>query len=132
VTPHGTANALQRAMTEPSQGRGRVLVADDDEAVRTAVAEILREEGFDVAVAEDGTQALALLLAEPPPSLVLLDLMMPRTSGWEVLEAMKKRPELDHVAVVVLTAFDARVGIPPHCRVLHKPFERDMLLGMLP
>jgi CheY-like chemotaxis protein len=118
-------------MTEPSP-RGRVLVADDDEAVRTAVAEVLREEGFDVSLAADGAQALALLLTQPPPALLLLDLMMPRTSGWDVLEAMKRRPELEGVAVIVLTAFDARVGLPSHCRVLHKPFERDVLVGMLP
>jgi CheY-like chemotaxis protein len=112
--------------------RGRILVADDDEAVRTAVAEVLREEGFDVTLACDGAQALAVLEAYPPPKLVLLDLMMPHTSGWEVLEAMKSRPELEHVEVIVLTAFGASVGLPQRCRVLHKPFERDVLVDMLP
>jgi CheY-like chemotaxis protein len=120
-------------MNEPASSiRGRVIVADDDEAVRTAIAEVLREEGFDVALASDGLQALALLCTEPRPALLLLDLMMPRKSGWEVLDAMKRTPDLEGVDVIVLTAFDARIGLPRRCRVLHKPFERDVLVGMLP
>jgi two-component system response regulator MprA len=117
-------------MGEPST-RGRILVADDDEAVRISVAEVLREEGFDVTLASDGAQALASMESEPP-KLVLLDLMMPHTSGWDVLEAMHRKPELEGIEVIVLTAFGASMGLPHHCRVLHKPFERDVLVGMLP
>jgi CheY-like chemotaxis protein len=115
-----------------SARRGRVIVADDDEAVRTAVAEVLREEGFDVSLAADGVQALSQLRTQPPPALLLLDLMMPIKSGWDVLDAMHGVPDLEGIQVIVLTAFDARIGLPRRCRVLHKPFERDVLVGMLP
>jgi CheY-like chemotaxis protein len=105
-----------------------VLIVDDDEAVRTAVADVLREEGFEVSEAQDGEQALAML-RRSPPDVVLLDLMMPRVDGWQVVEAMRSSPPLANVPVMVLTAFNARVGLPVDCHVLHKPLERDVLIS---
>ncbi len=107
----------------------RVLIVDDDEAVRTAVAEVLCEEGFDVRIADGGRRALAVLGEDDPPALVLLDLMMPDVNGWQVLEAMRSSLGLAAIPVVVLTAFDAGVGLPPGCRVLHKPLERELLVA---
>jgi CheY-like chemotaxis protein len=107
----------------------RVLVVEDDEAERTALARVLREAGFDVALAEDGEQALLALEHHALPALVLLDLMMPRVTGWQVLQAMERTARLADIPVIVLTAFAARGGLPAGCRVLHKPFERDVLLA---
>jgi CheY-like chemotaxis protein len=109
--------------------RQRVLVADDDEAVRCAVAGVLQEGGFEVSMARDGEQVLDSLNAGLRPALVLLDLMMPRVTGWQVLQAMGKRADLADIPVIVLTAFDSNVGLPPGCRVLHKPFESEVLLA---
>jgi CheY-like chemotaxis protein len=106
-----------------------VLVVDDDEAIRCAVADLLEEAGFGVSQAQDGEQALAMLRRSPLPAVVLLDLMMPRVDGWQVVEAMRASPPLASVPVMVLTAFSARVGLPNDCRVLHKPLERDVLLA---
>ena len=106
-----------------------VLVVDDDEAVRSAVAEVLAEEGFDVAVAQDGQQALAALRRDPPPTLVLLDLMMPEVSGWEVMEAMRATAPLAEIPIMLLTAFGSQIGLPDGCHILHKPFERDLLVS---
>lgn len=105
----------------------RVLVVDDDEAVLVVVEAVLRADGHDVATAADGETALGVLGSEPAPSLVLLDLMMPRLSGWEVLDAMAHRPQLADVPVLVLTGYDDVVGLPRCCHVLHKPIDADVL-----
>ncbi|HEX8793088.1 MAG TPA: response regulator [Polyangiaceae bacterium] len=105
----------------------RVLVVDDDEAVRIVVEAVLRADGHDVATAGDGETALGLLGHSPAPSLVLLDLMMPRLSGWDVLEAMAHRPQLADVPVLVLTGYDEVGGLPGCCHVLHKPIDADVL-----
>ncbi len=111
--------------------RRYVLVVDDDEAIRGAVAEALREAGFDVECAGDGYEALAAMQLEPRPSVVLLDLMMPRLSGWQVLDVMAEKSRLKEVPVVVLTAFDALADLPPGRRVLHKPFDEEVLREMV-
>jgi DNA-binding response OmpR family regulator len=111
------------------EGRQCVLVVDDDEAERSAIADLMQEEGFDVVVAEDGEVALRVLEEGDPPGLVLLDLMMPRVNGWQVLEAMERSSRLADIPVIVLTAFSQRAGLPGGCRVLHKPFEREVLLA---
>jgi CheY-like chemotaxis protein len=117
-----------RVMSKQSLER-RVLVVDDDEAERTALASVLREVGFEVALAEDGEQALLALEHRAPPALVLLDLMMPGVNGWQVLEAMERNAGLADIPVIVLTAFAARGGLPAGCRVLHKPFDREVLVA---
>jgi CheY-like chemotaxis protein len=116
-------------MSDPSSKR-RALVVDDDEAERAAVAEVLRGDGFDVVMAEDGEQALIALEHNAPPSLVVLDLMMPRVNGWQVLEAMERTERLAEIPVIVLTGFAARAGLPAGCHVLHKPLDRAVLLDV--
>lgn len=106
-----------------------MLVVDDDEAERTALAEVMRHDGFEVALAEDGQQALHALDVGALPELVLLDLMMPNVTGWQVLEAMQRTARLADIPVIVLTSFASPKGLPAGCRVLHKPFELDVLLA---
>jgi CheY-like chemotaxis protein len=86
---------------------GTVLVVDDDEAIRETVNDVLCDEGYDVLLAENGEQALQLL-KERHPSVVLLDLMMPVMSGWEVLEAIENREDLADIPIVVVSAMCAR------------------------
>ncbi|HEV8563838.1 MAG TPA: response regulator transcription factor [Actinomycetota bacterium] len=83
-------------MAEP-----RVLVVDDEPMVREVLARYLEKEGFDVATAEDGEQALACY-AELAPDLVLLDLMLPRIDGLEVFRRM--RGSAAQTPVIMLTA----------------------------
>ncbi len=82
----------------------RILVVDDEPAVRDAVDRALRLDGHDVALAEDGRAALDALAAEPPDALVL-DLLMPRLDGLEVCRRL--RAAGDRTPVLVLTARDA-------------------------
>lgn len=81
----------------------RVLVVDDDPAIRTSIAEALSDDGIAVAVAESGTRALAVL-AEAAPDIVLTDVRMPDLDGIGLLQVLRERtPSID---VVLMTAFD--------------------------
>jgi outer membrane protein OmpA-like peptidoglycan-associated protein len=108
------------------------LVVDDDEAIRTALVETLTDAGLSVRSARDGVEALqAMSEDEGLPGVVLLDLMMPRMSGWDVLRAMRQSPRMRALPVIVLTAFDAAEEVPPGTLALHKPFERQLLLDAI-
>jgi len=111
--------------------RAHVLVVDDDEALREALAESLRDGGFDVRCVADGREALDAMRAAPRPGLVLLDLMMPGLSGWQVLELMAREDALRDLPVVVLTAFEERADLPNGRPVLHKPFDDEVLRDLV-
>jgi two-component system phosphate regulon response regulator PhoB len=81
----------------------RVLLVEDDRFQRTAVEAALRQQGFDVTIAVDGEEALRLLAETDRPDLVLLDLIMPKVSGFEVLRRMKQDPATAHIRVLVLS-----------------------------
>ena len=78
----------------------RVLLVDDEQAIRLAVRMALRREGMDVTEASDGLEALALLKKEKY-QLVILDVMMERVGGYEVLQKM--RAAGDHTPVMMLS-----------------------------
>ena len=81
--------------------RGRILIADDEEAARRGLEQILREDGYDVLVAADGDEALRLV-AEASPDVVVTDLRMPTMDGHELLTRIHQTfPE---VTVVIMTA----------------------------
>ncbi len=88
-------------MTGSSEQRAHVLLVEDEESLRAGLIYALEREGYRVDVAADGEAALAALRASAP-DLVLLDVMMPKVSGFEVLEAL--RAEGREVPVILLTA----------------------------
>jgi CheY-like chemotaxis protein len=108
----------------------RVLVVDDDEAVRTVVSQVLGSAGFEVACASDGERALEQLRGTKQPDLLLLDLMMPGMDGWGVLAALRKEG-FAHLPVIVLTGFDSGQGLPVDVTVLHKPIDSAVLQEMV-
>jgi len=79
-----------------------VLLVEDDPDVRGLVEFRLKREGFEVRIAADGEQALALMEGEPP-DLVIMDVMIPYRSGYEVLAAFRKNPVWSQVPVIMLT-----------------------------
>ena len=91
------------AVAAPDAATGVILVVDDNELNRDLLSRRLRREGHTVVVAEDGRAALDAL-ARQPFDLVLLDIMMPELTGYEVLEILKKDEVLRHVPVVMITA----------------------------
>jgi two-component system, OmpR family, response regulator MprA len=109
----------------------RILVVDDEPAVREAVERALRLEGHDVLLAADGGEAL-VTLGERPPDAIVLDVLMPRVDGLELCRRMRSRG--DRTPVLMLTARDAisdRVaGLDAGADdYLVKPFALDELLA---
>ena len=92
--------AIDRLLPE---GRGSVLVVDDDPAVRRLVFETLSRDGVELREAADGEAALAEIAAGKPDALIL-DLTMPGVDGFDVLERLQESPETKLIPVVVLTA----------------------------
>lgn len=107
----------------------RVLIVEDEAGIREALADILHDEGFDVEGAENGAIALARLRSAEPPCVVLLDLMMPVMSGWQVVQAMRDSAALNDIPVVVVTANPAHSPSGPPVRaVLSKPVDIERLV----
>jgi two-component system response regulator ResD len=100
----------------------RVLIVEDDPAVRQIVRVLLERDGIEVDVAEDGERAVALL-AEKTYATVLLDLLLPRLDGRAVIEFMRQHAL--ETPVVVLTAVTVSTDLDPSVVrvVLQKPFE---------
>jgi CheY-like chemotaxis protein len=119
-----------RAPEEDHHTMQPVLVVDDEEPIRSAVAEMLAEAGYSVAQARDGGEALAILESAPGDDLplVLLDMMMPVMTGRELLDAIRARPRLAGVRVVALTAMGYSGCAVRDVPVLEKPFTIEMLL----
>jgi CheY-like chemotaxis protein len=89
-------------------GAKLILVVDDDEDTRDAIRQALEAEGYEVAVAANGQQALELLRSGSIPALIMLDLMMPVMSGEEFAEKQRRDPTLARIPVVILTAGGGR------------------------
>ncbi|MBV9894804.1 MAG: response regulator [Chloroflexi bacterium] len=84
---------------------GSVLIVDDDPALRDVLSSLLAEDGWRVATAADGEAALAAVAHERPAAMVL-DLMMPRIDGFEVLRTLREQPTTRDLPVIVITAKD--------------------------
>lgn len=80
----------------------RILIVEDEEFLSRALLDNFEAEGFSVDVAQNGDVALAQM-AKQKPDMILLDLLLPRKGGFEVLEAVKKNPDWNLVPVVVLS-----------------------------
>jgi two-component system phosphate regulon response regulator PhoB len=92
-----------RSNDDPSGHVPILLVADDDEDILTLVQLRLSRSGYEVVVARDGEEALRLA-REKQPDLVVLDWMMPKASGLEVLRAIRAGAETAEIPVILLTA----------------------------
>ena len=116
-----------------SEERVRIVVAEDEDAIRENLARMLRIEGFDVAAAANGKEALALV-REHLPALILSDVMMPVLDGHGLLQAVRDDPLTSSTPFVFLTAradrSDLRTGMNLGADdYLVKPFQRDELLA---
>ncbi|MEJ7730609.1 MAG: response regulator [Polyangiaceae bacterium] len=111
----------------------QILLVDDDVDVRGTLGDLLADQGFQVATAANGAEALDYLQREAsPPDLILLDIMMPVMGGVEFLHAYSSRRELPRVPVIVLTAFAVAdiAGKSTHVvQCLHKPVDEATLLA---
>ena len=111
----------------------RILIVDDDAALRRELSEVLSSEGYAVVTAADGRQALNYLEHNPAPSLVLLDLMMPVMDGWELAATLKSDPELARIPLVVMSCLEkseANASMLGASGVLRKPLRLEKLLAI--
>ncbi len=92
----------------------KLLFADDDWEILGILREHFSQRGFDVTEANDGEEALELAFKDRPHAMVL-DVMMPRLNGWEVVKHLRERTDFDNVGVVMLTA------IGPNLNALTSP-----------
>ena len=81
----------------------KILLVEDDTALASVYRSRLELEGFDVCEANDGEDALSLAVSEHP-DLILLDVMMPKISGFDVLDILRNTPETTNIRVIMLTA----------------------------
>jgi len=84
----------------------RILVVDDEEFMRDAIRLVLEREGYAVAVAVDGQEALEVV-RERKPDLVITDITMPRMGGYELLTALRKDPKTQNLPVILATQKDS-------------------------
>jgi two-component system chemotaxis response regulator CheY len=113
--------------------RGRVLVVDDDRAIRDLLRDVLADDGYDVRAASNGLAALEVM-GSWPPELIVLDMAMPVMDGKGFRAAQLANPEWRGIPVLVLSATaaylsdDSTIGAKA---VLGKPFEVDELLDLV-
>jgi CheY-like chemotaxis protein len=118
-------------MNPRAHAGGMLLVVDDDEDFRRSLAQALELEGYQVAEAGNGTQALEWLARGERPCAVLLDLWMPMMDGWQFRRALEEQ-SLGDVPVLVMTAArNYEVDVPRVAAVLEKPFTLTQLLVAL-
>ncbi|MEK9150876.1 MAG: response regulator [Patescibacteria group bacterium] len=80
----------------------KILVVEDDQFLASLLKNRLQKEGFDVLLAKDGEEALNIL-ESTQPELVLLDIILPKKSGFEVMEEVRENPKLEKLAVVIIS-----------------------------
>jgi CheY-like chemotaxis protein len=113
----------------------KVLIIDDEVLIRKTTALLLKKARIDVITAGNGPEGIDLA-EKQNPDLILLDIVMPEMSGWEVLSRLKAREDLAKIPVIVFTAEDYSMsegkamqkGAEGVCR---KPFQLHQLLGII-
>src|SRR5215472_4139919 len=120
-------------------GKDTVLVVEDDAAIRDSLRALFEDEGYDTIAAYDGQAALDLIPRLPDPTVILLDLSMPRVDGYGVLRELADHPEkrdnhpiflltarMDHLTPDMVRLLDSE-KVP----VLAKPFDVEELLAQV-
>jgi len=110
-----------------------ILIVDDAPSARETLVALLENEDYELQLAEDGFQALQMLL-NLQPDLILLDVMMPGLDGFEVCRRIRSTPRLAEVPIIILTALDDHESLVQGIEsgaddFLHKPIDRQELLA---
>jgi CheY-like chemotaxis protein len=117
-----------------STGLCRVLVVDDDSNIRRMIVAALKRDGYEFLEAPNGRDALDLMRAEHP-DVVVLDLMMPILSGWDVLAERQREPDLMRIPVILISANrDPEIATAVDkgiCAFLPKPFDIGTLSALV-
>ena len=113
----------------------KVLIADDEPNIVTALEFLLERNGYEVYIARNGGDALKLIEAHQP-DLVLLDVMMPVRSGFEVCQRMRERADWGHIKIIMLTAKGREVEMSKGLSIgadlyITKPFSTQELVAKI-
>jgi CheY-like chemotaxis protein len=123
------SSALQ---THAFESRSTILVVEDDHDIRVSVRNLLEDEGYRVLSVTDGRIALDVLLhAEPMPSLIILDLMLPVMDGWKFAECLRALPQFAGIPILIMSAWDEP---PPPDQIVgfvKKPIDTGALLSLV-
>jgi DNA-binding response OmpR family regulator len=113
----------------------KVLIVDDELNIVTALEFLLQKSGYEVMAAQNGDEALKRIESFAP-DLVLLDVMMPRISGYEVCRRMRERPDWKHIKIVMLSAKGREAEVSKGVSLgadlyVTKPFSNSELVGKI-
>jgi CheY-like chemotaxis protein len=116
----------------------RILVVDDTPALLDVVRKCLEQEGYHVRTCLESRRAVEMARADPP-DVIMLDVVMPEVSGWEVLASLREDPAFLRTPVIVCTAYVAEAlarlnelkGPDQHLGLLPKPFELEELIEVV-
>ena len=112
----------------PKNERGvRVLLAEDDRAVRRLLQVVLERAGYEVIPAADGLEAMKLALSAPI-NILITDAMMPNLNGHELCRFMRNSETLSHVPIILLSALEKQVSDGQADAFLTKPVSSEILL----
>jgi len=128
-------DSIDGAAETDSQATTKIMVIDDSKTIRRTAETLLRNEGFEVIVATDGFEALSMI-ADHRPSLIFLDIMMPRLDGYQTCALIKHHKIFRHTPVVMLSSKDglfdrARGRVVGSDHYITKPFTREELLAAI-
>jgi DNA-binding response OmpR family regulator len=110
--------------------RKRILVVDDDRAVRQMYRTALLVAGFEVETAGDGAAALAKI-DDRRPDLIVLDLHLPQVDGLAVLGELRANSDTWDIPVVVLTGTEYQNAVAQASTILHKPCDPERLISVI-
>ena len=113
----------------------KILIADDEPNIVTSLEYLMVRSGYDVRIARDGEEALAMV-ASFLPDLVLLDVMMPRRNGYEVCQKMRECPEWNGIRIIMLSAKGREAEISKGLSLgadayVTKPFSNQQLIARI-
>ncbi|NYS23976.1 response regulator [Rhodobacteraceae bacterium 2376] len=116
---------------EDTKARARILVIEDEDNIAIALDYLLTREGYEQTRIDTGAGALELIRSMRP-DLVLLDVMLPEVSGYEICQSVRSDPELDHIPILMMTArgsaMERRKGLAMGATgFISKPFELKAL-----
>lgn len=109
----------------------RVLIVDDDPAIRSMLVELLTDEGYETLVAGDGRTAVEIA-KQRAPDVVLMDLMLPILDGASATRLIKSNPDTGWIRIIAMSAgtnLRLQAGDLPADGVVSKPFDLDALLA---
>ena len=131
-----TAEGVEMSEREGTAGERHILVVDDEPHIGRIIQMKLERGPYRVSLASDGREALDVLRGEEPVDLVLLDIMMPFVSGFDVLQEIRRYPHRESTPVIMLTAKGQATDRTRALELgatdfLTKPFSPNKLLGRI-